>query len=263
MEKLIHAIGLPEEAEQSAVQYDLPASDYMVWKELFDSDPERFLQTWREETDWRERALPLYLRLALDAYPAYRKKEIPKSVYIDTFRDIAIWCLDCHQKTGIWGIMDIWWLMQSVKLRIFRLGRLQFEKMVLPEKLSENLTEGMDVLQVHIPAGEPLLPEACDASFAAAKQFYNLEHGCFVCDSWLMEPKLSMLLEDNSHIMQFQRRFQIARVHAPFPQAEQRIFGQILEDKNSYPEHTSLQKKAKQYLLAGGQLEIGIGYILF
>ena len=59
----------------------------------------------------------------------------------------------------------------------------------------------------------------------------------------------------------FQKLFRIVKVHYTFPQAEQRIFGEVLEDKSGYPENTSLQKKAKAYILEGKEPGIGVGVI--
>ena len=61
--------------------------------------------------------------------------------------------------------------------------------------------------------------------------------------------------------MKFQKRFQIQKVSYPYRQAEERIFGKVLESKEAYQEETSLQKKAKRYLLEGGDIGIGYGVI--
>ena len=61
--------------------------------------------------------------------------------------------------------------------------------------------------------------------------------------------------------MKFQKRFRIRKVTYPYRQAEERIFGEVLTDKEKYPEETSLQKRAKKYVLAGKDLGIGYGVI--
>ena len=82
-----------------------------------------------------------------------------------------------------------------------------------------------------------------------------------MCDSWLLSPALEELLPKTSNIIRFQKLFRIVKVHYTFPQAEQRIFGEVLEDKSGYPENTSLQKKAKAYILEGKEPGIGVGVI--
>lgn len=42
-------------------------------------------------------------------------------------------------------------------------------------------------------------------------------------------------------------------------QAEERVFGRILEDPEAYPENTSLQKALKNYLSEGKKPGVGYG----
>ena len=49
--------------------------------------------------------------------------------------------------------------------------------------------------------------------------------------------------------------------HYDFPQAEERVFGEIRENKDAYPEENSLQRGLKQYLLTGKKVGIGRGVI--
>ena len=45
-------------------------------------------------------------------------------------------------------------------------------------------------------------------------------------------------------------------------QAEERVFGEIRENKDAYLEENSLQRGLKQYLLAGKKVGIGRGIII-
>ena len=71
---------------------------------------------------------------------------------------------------------------------------------------------------------------------------------------------LKEILPETSNIIRFQDFFEVTGTKYSFPQAEERIFGEILEDKGQYPEATSLQRKAKEYLLSRGDLGIGEGF---
>lgn len=55
--------------------------------------------------------------------------------------------------------------------------------------------------------------------------------------------------------------YYIVEVHYDFPQAEERVFGEIRENKDAYPEENSLQRGLKQYLLTGKKVGIGRGVI--
>lgn len=47
----------------------------------------------------------------------------------------------------------------------------------------------------------------------------------------------------------------------PFHRQEQRVFGEILEDKSQYPEDTLLQRNLKKYLMDGKNPGIGTGFV--
>ena len=146
---------------------------------------------------------------------------------------------------------------------MFRLGRLQFEPIVTKKDMrgKENtLSAGTKALKVHIPEGESLAPEVCQASFEQAEEFFKGEYEAYVCESWLLSLHLKEILPETSNIIRFQDLFEVTGTKYSFPQAEERIFGEILEDKGQYPEATSLQRKAKEYLLSGGDLGIGEGF---
>ncbi len=83
----------------------------------------------------------------------------------------------------------------------------------------------------------------------------------FICDSWLLAPELRKLLPEISNILRFQDFFNVTKIHHTFKQAEQRIFGDILEDKSLYPQDTTLRRNAREYFMAGGDPGIGVGII--
>ena len=204
----------------------------------------------------------------MDTWEQYQAEHIPEEVFDQTFYDLTIWCRECKRKQGIYGLEELWWLAQSVKEHLFRLGRLQFEPIVLKEPLEGNgvrIEAGAKGLNVHIPEGESLAFEKCMDSFRRAERFFagrgEGKPEFYMCDSWLLSPALKELLPADSNIIRFQDLFRIVKVHYAFPQAEQRIFGDILEDKSRYPEDTSLRRKAKRYFQEGNDPGIGIGVI--
>ena len=68
-------------------------------------------------------------------------------------------------------------------------------------------------------------------------------------------------MDAGSNIIQFQSLFDI-NVSLPIDaQAIERIFGKRQLNKRNYPQNTRLQKSAKEYMLGGGKLGIGIGTI--
>lgn len=250
IETLMEKISLPKEGQDCVQDFPMTETFYQSFKELFYEDSKAFFAEADRRTDRERLYLYLYIRMAADLYPAFVEKGISGKVYVDTFYDITIWYNQCVKKKGVPGLVEERWLSLALRMKIFRLGRLQFE----PD-------EDRHVLHVHIPEGEPLDDAACGESFAIAEEFFGPEYTIFDCESWLLSPKLQKLLKPDSNILKFQNRFQIEKIIYPFRQAEERVFGRVREDKEQYPESTSLQRAVKAMVLTGEDVGIGYGVI--
>lgn len=181
-------------------------------------------------------------------------------------RDISIWCNDYLQKHGSPGFREWAWIGRSLRLEVIRIGRLQFEPSRLLRAVSLEdyvFPVGTPVLEVHIPAGEPLDIAGVQTSFALAPQFFRTYSGTtyslFHCHSWLLSPCLTELLPEQSRIMRFQNMFAIYRSDNEERQAEDRIFGFLSDVPHAYPESTSHQNACKQYMLSGKTVMMGTG----
>ena len=115
---------------------------------------------------------------------------------------------------------------------------------------------------VHIPEDGRLDIETCLDAFERAENFFQETFEAFVCESWLVSPKLKELLGEDSNIIKFMGLFENYGIVYPFRQAEQRVFGAIREQKEEYPEHTSLQRALKKYVLDGKEPGMGQGLSL-
>lgn len=209
------------------------------------------------------------LRLLLSWVPMmqerYQALGIPEDIFRDNLKDFAIWCHHDLEQTGQPGFSHWRWVARSVRMNIIRLGRLQFERTLLREDLhlgDKLIPAGTPVLCVHIPAGEPLDPDAVLASFQQAKTFFpryfGIEYSLLHCHTWLLAPALKELLPPESRILRFQALFQLY-AEEDSQQAEERVFGTLAEDPALYPEHTSLQRALKACLLSGHRVGVGAG----
>lgn len=262
-EELLERIHLPEEACRLVRTERISEKEYEIWKKRFYLDTARFIEEWRSMGGRYTWALEFYLKLAMDTYEEYQEKGYPDKIFDQTFYDITIWCRECYRKHGIYGLEELAWLSQSVKMELFRLGRLQFEPVLTEKDMKGDrqvIRAGTKALNVHIPAGEPLDYEESRKSFGQALEFFGEEYQVFVCDSWLLSPHLKEILPETSNIIRFQNLFQVAEVAYDSLQPEQRIFGEVLTDFSQYPEDTSLQRRAKEYLLSGQKLGTGAGF---
>lgn len=262
MEYFMDQIRLSDSAKRVIQESNFTEQEFQEWKNWYEHDEKRFYEELRKRNDQRKFALILFAALAVDAYKEYQKRGIEDQIYFDTFRDIAIWNRECRRRYGEEGLIEEEWIGKSVRLQLFRLGRLQFEPGILPKELlgrNEILTEGMPVIYVHIPAEEPLEEYACRESFRKAETFFGKEYRIYLCESWLLSPRLKDILEEDSNIIRFQKLFELIQVDEDSLQAEERVFGEVLSDKSQYAEKTSLQRSMKKYLLSNKKIGAGLG----
>lgn len=260
--ELMNRIKLLEKVQEYVLAHLLDEKEYQESKDLFYKDSTLFFEEWKIKKNHFQWILPFYIQLSSEVYEEYQKKGIADKVFEDTFYDVTIWCEECFRKYGVYGIEEAQWVANSIKMKLFRLGRLQFEPGVLGEKLDSDkikLLKGSRILNVHIPAGEKMDYEECMKSFKEAEKFFGNTYEAYMCDSWLLSPVLKEFLPETSNIIRFQKLFHIFEVNHDFPQGEERIFKDVRADKENYPEKSSLQKKAKEYVLSGKDLGIGIG----
>lgn len=204
----------------------------------------------------------------------YKKLDIGDDVFFDTMSDIGIWSENLRKETGLIGIENVNWIINHLKANIFRLGRLQFQITharlphfcTIRERLKSHVHNKDRILFVHIPQGEKLTPNECDKSFDSAKDFFathfpKFEYKFFVTESWLIHPSIKNVVDSDSNILAFQRRFRIVATSQNIPQPYERIWGEKKNNIDEYSEDTSLQRDAKRYLKNGGNLGVAYGYI--
>ncbi len=209
------------------------------------------------------------LRLFLEWIPTlkaqYDALEIPEAIFRENLKDLSIWTKDYWSKHHSPGFSEWEWVANTLRMRVFRLGRLQFEPTVLSEPIAcgnQVYPAGTPVLEVHIPAGEPLDAAAVEESLQSApiffKTYFNKQFTLYHCHSWLLSPKLKELLPEHSRILQFQNLFTVY-FEDQERQAEERVFGYLSDNALRYPENTSLQSSLKKALLEGKTVGMGQG----
>ena len=258
-------IQLPKEAVNTIENCTLSNEDYNMYRKLFYHDMDKFFEIMKSHKNYRQLFLTLYTHFAIDTYEEYQLKNIADSVYFDTFSDLTIWYNNCVRDFEESGLNAYGWLCHHIKMELFRIGRLQFQPQALSESLIINntvLPKGQIVLNVHIPQGGPLIPEECERSYEMAREFFEGRQPVFVCFSWLMSTRLREVLEPNSNILKFQNRYHICSIDEEKRQAEERIFIQVQDNPDNYPENTSLQKNVKKYLQSGKKIGVGIGVFI-
>ena len=199
---------------------------------------------------------------------SYQNMEIPYPVVRDTLGDISLRAGLYAKKHGKPGLSkeDVLWLRHIHSCELFRLGSLQYqlfhmvyldkegcgeEYMTFSPAQKRKLPQGAPVVNIHVPEGADICPEAVEESLKMAKAF--LEHrfpnfcrGGFVCYSWLLYPGLKELLPEGSNILSFASRFEIiGQVSDPYgSDSVRRIYGKRCARKADYPQETALQRNA-------------------
>jgi len=208
-----------------------------------------------------------------DMEKLYKEKNIPHDILLATIDDLAIWIRHHHDWYNEWGFATYGWLINHVRRRLFKLGRLQFEMSNIrdwglpPEELKLDLKEGDKVLGVHIPRSGKLDEAACLESFEMAKKFFpkyfNYDFKAFSCFSWLFDPAFEKLLPPDSNIIKFQKLF------VTFPRWGENygglfyIFVNITKENiKDAPTDTYFRKKIVEHILSGGIMQSGGGYRL-
>jgi GNAT-like C-terminal domain/N-acyltransferase N-terminal domain len=130
------------------------------------------------------------------------------------------------------------------------------------------LDKGDEVLNIHIPAGEPMTPEACSESFEQAKHFFSkyfsdYDFKAFVCFSWLLDNQFEGILKPTSNILKFQHLGQIFPIGGE-SEAIYRIFGPKAKDAgiDAVPHVSSMQRAIAEFVHDGGVLRNG-GFVRF
>lgn len=209
-------IQLDPRAYQIMLKITMTDEEYTGLKKLFVSDFDRFFGILSKKyQNVASICLYLYLRMALELYPLFQERGISDTVYFDTMKDLAIWSYDCYRRTGVWGIREHAWFTQHLKMKLFRLGRLQFQPSryhpdLFEKPLPENLLieDDTEIWFVHIPEGDPLTEELCDDSYRQALTFFKRNEMHLFCDSWLLSPRLQDILKPESHILRFASAYQ-------------------------------------------------------
>ena len=200
------------------------------------------------------------------------KLGVSKKIIMQTVLDFKLKCDRCRKVHGMAGTDCFDWHVKFLQLKIFGIGRLQFEIKQFPYedyvKGEKCIKQGAPVLSVHIPEdGTPLEEKYCNAAYRDAKKFFcsllNVSDIPFMCDSWLLFPQNAEVLPPKSNIVKFMSKYDIFKVdyyRKGKNEALLYIYAMKPEtDPTELPENSSLQRVYKAYLLEGGRMGNGIG----
>lgn len=246
-------IELPSNVIEKAWELEVEEQDFQNICNLYQESHDKYYQFLLEKEESALWFLLSYSYMACKTYDKYSSLGIPEEVFFDTFKDITIWCENYEREYGRIGLGAYEWFHRHIDMSLFRLGRLQFEPMVMECTIGNEIYmihKGTQVVNIHIPQGEALVWSECEKSIQQAKKIWG-EEIAYVCHSWLLYPNLKEILSEKSNIRAFSEHFSVMQIDFNEREAEWRIFGKVLKNISEYPEKTQLQRSAKEYLLSG------------
>lgn len=182
----------------------------------------------------------------------YEGLGIGEDILLHTLSDLVIWTNTHYGLYGELGLSETEWLDRHMKGELFRLGRLQFSPATAKHPIPEaDIREGDGVIEIHIPEGEPMTPDACLDSIARAKEFFEKYfHGhrwsCYTCHSWLLDDTLLSFVTEGSNIAKFAGLFTVTEKE-PSDAALKYIFrwDATRKDVQSLTAKSTLAKKSR------------------
>ncbi len=214
----------------------------------------------------------LLLCMAPELYKRYKQKGIDDKIFYDTMADLRYKLEECRLVHGKIGTFVPQWYKGFFEMRIFALGRLQFEINHTWFDCTVNgvhIPKGTKVLSVHIPRTNTRLEHSLVIdSYRQAAEFFKEEFDeniIFICNSWLLYPWNRSILKDGSNLAEFYDDFTIVQSGEYQNYSEVWRLFDCLYDGNpdNLPNDTSLRRAYIKRIKSGLPIGHGTGVILY
>lgn len=202
----------------------------------------------------------------------HKRMGYPDALFHDAMKDYTYKLKECLEVAHVIGIIPGFWFAIWLDLKLFSLGRFQYETITFPEdyttKSGIELKKGMPCYSIHIPAsGVSLTIDQRMDSYKRAYEFFGGkgEPMIMICSSWLLYDRNKEFLSETSNLMQFAGDFEVYK-NEEYPKGAclSYVFGDCRDkDVKDLPENTSMQRNMKQWLMKGNNLGCGTGVFLF
>lgn len=291
IKELCMVLEMPEEVTEETVQLEQMLTFHEDREKISEQMNAAMSKLFHEET-WTEglaalrgilgedphgmKMLTCMMKCGLKTASIYKKLNIPKEIFTASLKCFTRFVREHKESFGVYGFDREWWTVRQLSGKLFRIGELEYELRECPRE-NENKGEdskgkngeedGMERhVSLHIPSDANLELEAVRQSYREAgdflhKYFPEYEHTEVRCSSWLLSPVLSEMLPPSSRIIRFQKDFIMHHVNKESNSFMQWVYKRSDLPLQMLPEETTLQKNLKQYLLAGGKVGEGAGYL--
>lgn len=159
-----------------------------------------------------------YICLSKELPSKYAEKGIPEDIMWESLEDFRYKLLECLDVHGIPGFFSTTWFHGFFRLRLFKLGRLEY---VVGKYNGEDLVfgdvtvkGGDNVINIHIPSSGARFDKAArfdsyDRAYHFFREVMHEDVCAFMCSSWLLFPENRRILGEKSNIVSFLDDFRI------------------------------------------------------
>ncbi len=212
--------------------------------------------------------LAVLLAAARRMADVWMRAGVAETLFWDTMGCFGRFLRETHRAMGKWRFDRAFWVWRYTAGHIVRLGALEFEyHRAQAGPLPPDVAAGDMILNVHIPSDARLTDEALRHSYDMAQRLFvqgnPLQQDprgprAVLCGTWLLAPTLQALLSPGSNIRRFAADYDLFYVDREDTGFYLWLFGGEREAR-ALPEHTALQRAAKQHLQQGGKLGAAMG----
>lgn len=262
--ELFRLLEIPSEAEKQLIDYgrsrNAPIPNTVINKILkrdeWDAGIKELQALLGDDPDGFKILWELLNIISIYSHGAYVKRNISNDIFVATMKFCTRFLHEYHQTFQTYKFVWAWWFPRQISLNEYRIGALEYE-----------FVDGKDrEIAVHIPSDADLRKSSVAQSIKSFKEFrteYYPEWADvdLTCDTWMLMPELKEMLGKESNILAFQNLFEIDTVDHDATWYMGWIFPGIETVDEQLPEKTSLQRKIKEYLLAGKKFGIAKGHL--
>ena len=251
LQNLCKDINLPEELAVKVINADI--SDLLCHVDGL-LNAESVEQTYESvKSQSGVKILALQLTVALRCRELYAQMGISEQIFVDTMKCFSRFVGEYIKTYDRCDFDRGWWTWRHISMQIFRLGVLEFEKII---------KDGKPMLSVHIPSDSKMTREALDESYRMAAEFFkDYDYESIYCSTWLLCPKLKELLPPDSRILNFMADYEIKEVYEDSDSFMRWVYVKKYPDIDSLPEDTYLRRAIKKHLQAGGTIGGAMGVV--
>lgn len=213
--------------------------------------------------------LAVFLAAAAIDRQTWAARGIPDRVFLDTMGCFPRFVEEHFVTFGVRGFDRHFWAWRQTAGLLFRVGALEYELRATKRELrtqSFALPPESPILSLHIPSDADLSRASVLGSFGQAREFFarffpDFRYRAAYCASWLLSGNLRGLLPESSRIRGFQDLFEIAFCDESENDCIVWVFKREYQNPADYPEDTSLQRSIKAFILGGGTVGCGVGFV--